>query len=126
MTAFQSWMDLANANAPNPIVARAQVITQLYVSFVWLRDSLMTPVQSMLPGSTVAAAVEFLSSAERRHLRNAVAHGRWTYLSDFSGLEYWDGLPLRRLIVLANDLGAWQMLSRATSIAILLALTDEV
>ena len=43
LTAFQTWMDIAHANADNPVVVRAQVMTEIYVAFVWLRDSLMKP-----------------------------------------------------------------------------------
>jgi len=122
MVAFQGWMDFANTPGRDPVIVRAQVITQLYVGFVWLKDSLLKPVKEMLGASTTAAIVEFFDTGDRRLLRNAVAHGRWQYLPDFSGLKHWeDG----EHAVLVNDLNAWQLLSRATSIAILLALTDE-
>lgn len=122
MTAFQAWMELASGNETNPVVVRAQVITELYVGFVWLRDALLTPLAAAIPASTTALVVDYLSTDDRRHLRNAVSHGRWTYLPDFSGLEYWDGKPLERSEVSSETLGAWQTLSRATSIAALLAL----
>jgi hypothetical protein len=123
MSAFQSWMDVSRNVASNPVIVRAQVMTQLYVAFLWLRDSLMTPVSNALPGGTTAAVVEFLSSEDRRRLRNSVAHGRWRYQPDFSGLECWDGRPPKRFVVSAADLGAWQLLSRASTTAVLLALS---
>jgi len=126
MWAFQKWMDIARENAENPVVVRAQVMTELYVSFVWLRDSLMLSISDEVqPASIVAKVLEFLRTGERRRLRNAIAHGRWRYLADFSGLECWDGRPSVRFDVGSGDLGAWQMLSRGTSISILLALTGE-
>ena len=36
MTAFQAWMAVADANRGNPAIARAQVMTELYVGPVVL------------------------------------------------------------------------------------------
>lgn len=130
LSAFQAWMDVAHAKADNPVIVRAQVMTELYVAFVWLRDSLMRPVAAAVSADSTFAAVErFLSSGDRRTLRNAIAHGRWCYLADFSGLEYWAeptrGRPHERFEVCQADLAAWQLLSRGTAIAVLLALTED-
>ncbi|MEX2253834.1 MAG: hypothetical protein WEC34_00195 [Acidimicrobiia bacterium] len=129
MGAFQSWMDFAHNNADNPVVVRAQVMTELYVAFVWLRDALMLPLAKEVPSDSVfATAAGFLSSGTRRLLRNAIAHGRWCYLDDFSGLECWaepsPGAAHARFVVSQDELGGWQMLSRGTSIAALLALAS--
>lgn len=79
LTAFQAWMDIAHANATNPVIVRAQVMTELYVAFVWLRDSLMKPISAAVADQSAFAVVErFLSSGRRRALRNAIAHGRWS------------------------------------------------
>jgi len=128
--AFQQWVEHARCHAHNPAVVRAQVMTELYVAFVWLRDSLLKPTKEVMPaGSTFEAIETFLRGGNRRLLRNAVAHGRWTYLPDFSGIEYWAepmrGRPLARYMVRQEELGAWQLLSRGPAIAVLLALTDE-
>jgi hypothetical protein len=129
MEAFQSWMTIAHSNAGNPVIVRAQVMTQLYVAFVWLRDALMRPVvEAMANDSLVGKVEKFLGSGKPRNLRNAVAHGRWCYLPDFDGLEFWDGPRhdnLKRFQITGNTLGAWQTLSRGVSIATLLALTGE-
>lgn len=126
MAAFQAWMDIAHQNSTNPVVVRAQVMTQLYVGFVWLRDSLLAPVSGVVPAGCVSQhAIEFLSSGDRRRLRNAVAHGRWRYQQDFRSLECWDGQPTpTRFNVQADEFKAWQLLSRGVSIAVLLALTE--
>jgi hypothetical protein len=123
-------MDIAHRNHNNPAVVRAQIMTELYVAFVWLRDSIFKPLAQRMPKDTVFVAIEyFLSSGRLRPLRNAVAHGRWCYLADFSGLEYWAepsrGQPHERFEVTNEDLNAWQLLSRGTAIAILLALAAE-
>lgn len=124
LTAFQAWMDLAHSNSGNPVVVRAQVVTQLYIGFVWLRDSLLVPLSRSVPAGATTEVVRFLTTDDRRRLRNAVAHGRWRYSSDFSGLECWDGRPLCQFTVSSAQLAAWQTLSRATLIAALLALTQ--
>ncbi len=126
LSAFQAWMDIAHSNAANPVIVRAQVMTELYVAFVWLRDSLMDPLSEVISPSGVArSAIDFLRTGDRRRLRNAVAHGRWCYLSDFSGLECWDGRPPTRFNIGSDELEAWQLLSRGLSIAVLLAMTDS-
>lgn len=126
MEAFQQWNQIALSNAGNPVVVRAHVVTGLYVSFVWLRDSILKPVVEHLPQqSCLHAVTTFLSTGDRRRLRNAVAHGRWTYLPDFDGLECWDGRPPTRFDVRSQDHEAWQLLSRGCTIAVLLALTDD-
>lgn len=130
LTAFQAWMDVARANAANPAIIRAQVMTELYVAFVWLRDSLMKPVAACAPEDSVVGIVHrFLSTDRRRLLRNAIAHGRWCYLPDFTGLECWAepsrGERHQRFEIAQTELDAWQLLARGTAIATLLALTDE-
>lgn len=127
MEAFQQWNNLAllDQHQRNPILVRAHVMTNLYVSFVWLRDSVLGPVCEELPEwSALRAVRDFLGSGERRRLRNAIAHGRWTYLPNFDGLECWDGRPLTRFTVQDGDIDDWQLLSRGTTIAVLLAMTD--
>ncbi len=130
LTAFQTWMDIAQANASNPVIVRAQVMTQLYVAFVWLRDSLMKPTAEVVSQHSTFTTVErFLASGRRRTLRNAIAHGRWCYLPDFTGLEWWAepswGQTHERVEISQIDLDAWQLLSRGTAIPVLLALTGE-
>lgn len=130
MGAFQAWMKIAHSKADNPVVVRAQVMTQLYVAFVWLRDSLLRPLAEVVPTTSVTSHLcGFLSSGRRRLLRNSIAHGRWCYLQDFSGLEFWSeptrGRPIQRYEVSSRELDCWQALSRGTAIAVLLALTRQ-
>jgi hypothetical protein len=128
MAAFQVWMDFANAAKQSPVIVRAQVITQLYVAFVWLRDSLMYPVSEKVAEGATKLIFNFFKADERNHFRNSVAHGRWTYLKDFTGLQYWDGpkdKPLTRFTIDGPELEAWQVLSRATTTAVLLALAHK-
>jgi hypothetical protein len=88
----------------------------------------MRPIATALPEEAAFRSVEiFLRTGRRRTLRNAIAHGRWCYLADFSGLECWDGreYPGERFEVSGPDFRAWQMLSRGTTIAALTALTGD-
>lgn len=122
-------MDIAHANTDNPVIVRAQVMTELYVAFVWLRDSLMKPLAAVVSDETTFGTVErFLRRGRRRTLRNAIAHGRRCYLPDFSGLECWAESrhqPHQRFEIGHTDLEAWQGLSRGAAIAALLALTGD-
>jgi hypothetical protein len=125
MEAFQAWMNFAAEHRENPVLVRAQVMTELYVAFVWLHGSLMRPLSERVDETTVFAAVwRFFDDGQRRHLRAAIAHGRWTYTRDFKGLELWMSRS-ERLELQQADLDAWQMLSRGVAIAALLALTEE-
>lgn len=128
MLAFQSWMDFGRANGNNPVVVRAQVMTELYVAFVWLRDSLVKPcIDHLAEDATLTEIERFFSNGRPRKLRNAIAHGHWYYLPNYDGLEFWAepsrGAPHERIEISQPDLDAWQTLSRGTTIAILLALT---
>lgn len=128
LSAFQGWIEIAHQNRDNPFVVRAQVMTELYVSFVWLKDSVMKPASEFLLDGTFDAVETFLRTGQRRLLRNAIAHGRWCYLPDFSGLEYWAEpsrhQPHERFEIDQRELGLWQVLSRGTAIAVLLGLTE--
>ena len=95
LTAFQSWMNIARANAGNPVIVRTQVMTELYVAFVWLRDSLLKPLANTSPDplSALTIVYRFLSDGQRRRLRNTIANGRWCYQTNFAGIDCWDGPP---------------------------------
>lgn len=126
MGAFQRWSDIAHDLRADPVIVRAHVMTQLYVAFVWLRDSLLGPAADAVPSHSVTRCViEFFRTGERRRLRNAVAHGRWRYMADFAGLDCWDGTPPTHFEVSAEQLDAWQAISRGATIAVLLALVGD-
>lgn len=100
MGAFQRWTDIAHGLGSDPVIVRAHVMTQLYVAFVWLRDSLLDPLAAVLAHDAATShTIAFLRTGERRRLRNAVAHGRWRYMDDFSGLDCWDGVPATHFAV---------------------------
>lgn len=123
--AFQAWHAIADGARHNPVVVRALVMTELYVSFVWLRDSLISPTAEVVDDGVLKEIDRFLRGGNVRKLRNAIAHGRWTYKEDFSGLDCWDGKPSRHFSISQDDYGKWQLLSRGTAIAIILALTAD-
>jgi hypothetical protein len=121
--AFQSWMDVART-IQNPIVTRAQVITQNYICFVYLPESLFRVLAKHCPsGSAARKSAQFLSNNPVRAFRNAVAHANWTYRHDFGALVYWarkgadPDEPLQRFEVEQEELSFWQSLSRCLAYA---------
>jgi hypothetical protein len=132
LIAFQKWMDLAHGLKPHPAVVRAQVITELYVCFVYLGEACFGVLKKELPaGSATRKCCKFLTENPIRALRNAVAHSNWNYLPGFSGLEFWakkGNDPNERpskFVVLQEELSYWQALARCTAYASYLSLVSE-
>ena len=124
LQAFQGWMELAN-DVKNPLVTRAQVITQNYICFVYLPEACFSILRKHAPlQSTVRNCTSFLSDNPVRAFRNAIAHSNWKYRQDFTGLIYWARKgekldePLSRFEVDSQTLGFWQSLSRCVAYAI--------
>jgi hypothetical protein len=89
LLAFQSWMSIAST-LNDPSIRRAQVITQNYICFVYLKDSCFEVLARIAPrNSVVSNCSNYLTSGSVRHFRNGFAHANWKYLADFSGLEAW-------------------------------------
>jgi hypothetical protein len=124
LRAFQQWMENFPRRPPAALV-RAQVITQLYVCFVYLPEGCFTILAKSLPGGSVAKkCARFLTNDRIRQLRNAVAHANWRYLDDFSGIAYWarkgdHESPLSEFQVKQEELNFWQALSRTMAYAAL-------
>jgi hypothetical protein len=123
LVAFQTWMELASG-VSNPAIARAQVIVQNYVCFVYLGDACFRALRkASRPGSVTRRCCEYLTNNPVRAFRNAVAHSNWTYSPDFSGLVFWarkgddKGEPMSRFKVTQTELAFWQALSRTTAYA---------
>jgi hypothetical protein len=130
LMAFQKWMDLLHESSPHPAVTRAQVITELYVCFVYLGEACFGVLRKELPNGSVAKkCCRFLTENPVRALRNAVAHSNWRYLPDFSGLEFWAKKgpdPTEqpsRFVALHEELSFWQALARCTAYASYLSLS---
>jgi len=129
LNAFQGWMDLIRLSKRHPTAVRAQVITELYVCFVYLGESCFGILRKELPaGSVTRKCCTFLTENPIRALRNAVAHSNWRYLPDFSGLEFWAKKgpdPTERpsrFVVLQEELSFWQAVARCTAYASYLSL----
>jgi hypothetical protein len=127
---FQAWMDVAHT-VRNPNITRAQVITQNYICFVYLPESLFHVLAKHCPqGSVARKTAQFLSNNPIRAFRNAVAHANWTYRSDFGALVYWarkgsePNEPLQRFEVEQGELAFWQSLSRCLAYASLTNLSE--
>jgi hypothetical protein len=124
LVAFQDFMDTASAIEGVPVLARAQVIVQNYVCFVYLGDACFRILAQASPsGCTVKRCCRFLTDNPVRAFRNAIAHGNWSYKPDFSGLVFWARKgadpqeALSTFEVSQNDLNFWQSLARCTAYA---------
>ena len=124
LLAFQNWMDIANKSEKNPAIARAQVIVQNYICFVYLNESCFNILRKHLPsGSASKKCCDFLVNNPVRAFRNAIAHSNWCYKDDYSGLRYWakkgadPDEPLIEFEVNQDDLSFWQAIARCTAYA---------
>jgi hypothetical protein len=119
LQAFQSMMDTFNQMKPRPEIVRTQVITQNYICFVYLKDTLFELLKKTMPSDSLTnKCCKFLLNNPVRAFRNSIAHGNWKYKSDFSGLEFWahkgvpNQEPMYKWEVHQDDLSFWQALSR--------------
>jgi hypothetical protein len=119
LQAFQKMMDTFNQMKPKPEIVRAQVITQNYICFVYLKDSLFELLRKTMPSNSITKkCCKFLLNNPVRAFRNSIAHGNWKYKNDFSGLEFWafkgppDDYGMDKWEVNQSDLDFWQTLSR--------------
>jgi hypothetical protein len=124
LQAFQGWMDIVRRSAPSPFVVRAQVITQNYISFVYLPESCFRILSKVAPaGSSTRKCAKFLSNDGVRAFRNAIAHANWSYRDDFTGIVFWARKSadpqeeLGRFEVTQEELSFWQSLSRCVAYA---------
>ena len=124
LQAFQGWMDIVRQSAPSPFVVRAQVITQNYISFVYLPESCFQILSKVAPtGSSARKCAKFLSNDRIRAFRNGIAHVNWSYRDDFDAIVYWarkgsdPNEPLERFEVAQEELSFWQSLSRCVAYA---------
>lgn len=124
LQAFQGWMDHAIDIKNNPSIARAQVMTQNYICFVYLPEACFRVLARVCPArSSTRKCAKFLSNNPVRLFRNAIAHANWTYRSDFQAIIYWTrkgndpNEPLERFEVEQTELTFWQALSRCVAYA---------
>lgn len=124
LRAFQGWMDLSHTAAGNAFVARAQVISQNYICFVYLPEACFRILARVCPsGSATKKCAQFLSDNPVRAFRNAIAHANWTYHTDFGAIIYWarkgsdPNDSLERFEVEQSELSFWQALSRCVAYA---------
>lgn len=123
LVAFQRMMDFVrNNNIKEPGLIRSQVITQNYICFVYLKDSYFKALQDKTDQDTVIhRCCKFLTSDRIRKFRNSIAHGTWSYKSDFSGIEYWDYINgkkengYEKFEISQEELSFWQTLSRTVA-----------
>ncbi|WP_375585957.1 hypothetical protein [Cyclobacterium xiamenense] len=132
LNSFQTMMDTFNNLKPLPEIIRTQVITQNYICFVYLKDTLFDVLRkNSEKGSVTKICTNFLLENPVRSFRNAIAHGNWKFNQDYTGIEFWarkggnSGDPLTKFLVLQSELGFWQMLARAVAYTAYLKLTGK-
>ncbi len=132
LSSFQVMMDTLNNMVPRPEIARSQVVTQNYICFVYLKDTLFDVLkQNAENGSTLKKCTNFLLNNPVRAFRNSIAHGNWKYKADFSGLEFWAHKasiadePMTKFEVSQEELNFWQTLARCVAYTSYLTLAEE-
>ena len=130
LSAFQVMMDTFNKMKPRPEIVRTQVITQNYICFVYLKDTLFETLKKVSQPDTVTKkCCKFLLNNPVRAFRNSIAHGNWKYKHDHTGLEFWafkgepNDQPMDKWEVKQDDLSFWQALSRTVAYVTYLTLT---
>lgn len=132
LRAFQSWTEEVHDVAGSPHIVRAHVITQNYVCFVYLKDTCFDALRRVMPTRSVTKqCCKFLVNNPVRAFRNAVAHGNWKYLQDFSGIEFWSykggkkkDEPIPRWEVSQQSLDFWQEIAKVTAYSSFTALAE--
>jgi len=82
LVAFQAWSDFSTSVKNNPAIARASVVVQNYICFVYLKDACFEVVaKRAISGSVAACCSAFLSQGAVRDFRNAFSHANWQYSS---------------------------------------------
>lgn len=132
LSCFQTMMDTFNKMKPRPEIVRSQVMTQNYVCFVYLKDTLFEVLRKNSEiGSITKKCTKYLLNNPVRAFRNSIAHGNWKYKDDFSGLEFWaykDSTvndSMTKYQVSQSELNFWQLLSRAVAYTAYLKLTEK-
>ena len=129
LIAFQGMMEYLNSSKPNPYLSRSQIITQNYISFVYLKDSIIETLKKNAEnGSVLKKCCKFLLDNPIRAFRNSIAHGNWQYKDDFSGIEFWarkgsePDEEMSYFFVSQGNLNFWQSLSRLLAYSLFIAL----
>ena len=132
LSCFQTMMDTFNKMKPRPEIVRSQVMTQNYVCFVYLKDTLFEVLRKNSEiGSITKKCTKFLLNNPVRAFRNSIAHGNWKYNEDFSGLEFWAHKDstvsdsMTKYQVSQSELNFWQLMSRAVAYTAYLKLTEK-
>lgn len=125
--AFNSMMEILNqSNEISPEIIRTQVITQNYISFVYLKDKCFEVTKKIAkPGTFLKKTCTYLLNDRVRAFRNSLAHGNWEYNSTYTGLIFYahkgeitPDSTMSKFEVDTEELNFWQALSRATAYTI--------
>lgn len=124
LIAFQAFTELVPKLPDHPAIARAEVITQNYICFIYLGDACFKLLRRVCPtGSVTRKCCKFLTDNPVRAFRNAMAHSNWTYTVDFDGIEYFAKKgenkddPMEKFIVTQIEINFWHSLAKCVAYA---------
>jgi hypothetical protein len=127
LVAFEHFMTFASqiqtTSGNYPPLTRAQVVSQLYIVFVYLGDACFSRLRkAAASGSVLKKCCKYLTDYPIRGLRNAVAHSTWHYASDVAGLTFYyfkDEMKTERsqYTVKQLEFDFWDQLARVTAYA---------
>jgi len=131
LISFQSMMDFFNSQKLAPQMVRAQILAQNYICFVYLKDNYFRALENILPFNSVGQrCFKYLLSSDVKNLRNAIAHGNWSYSTDFNGLNYWytrkngNENYYQKYFVTEKMYDFWQRLSRVVAYSSMLTILN--
>jgi hypothetical protein len=131
LTAFEQFMSLTTSDRFPPLT-RAQVVCQLYISFVYLGDACFIGLRNAAAaGSALRKCCTYLTDYPVRGLRNAVAHSNWRYADDFTGLVFYyfedEQMTKRKEYTVKQlELDFWDKLARVTAYAAFQTINEVV
>jgi len=131
LSSFQAFTEYASSKKEMPFIARANVIVQNYICFVYLNDNCLKILRKQSKTTITQKCCKYLTNNPVRAFRNALAHGNWKYNTDFTGLLYFahkgdnpDG-PMTEFEVSQQELDFWHSLTKCTLYSIFTALTHK-
>lgn len=124
----------------DPVLQRARIITQLYFDLVYFRDRVMVLLREKVGKRPPKfAGIPYLSewlelvgggdfAGRIKSLRNGFAHGKWSFLPDFSGIACYPGqqAPYTRCELTQLDLGVAHALLYAFQLVLLQTASEEL
>ena len=124
----------------DPILQRAKIITQLYFDLIYFRDRVLVLLRTKIREEPrkfrdvpyLRAWLELVGENEfagrLKGLRNAFAHGKWSFLPDFSGIVCYPELktPYTRYQWTQEELATAHVLLYAFQVVFFQVASEEI